>query len=216
VGPGGHGRTRNGGSDPDLRYPALLLALFVAIFIALGSRPAFREDWLLENLLVLVAVPVFVATARRHRFSNLAYTGLFLFLCVHEIGAHYTYSLVPWHDWWQMLTGSEGPPPARNHFDRVVHFLYGLLIYPLAFELFAVVASPRGAWRYTLPMFFLWSHAPIYEIIEWGAAALFGGDLGQAYLGTQGDIWDGQKDMALAMSGSLLAALLWPWVRRPA
>jgi putative membrane protein len=172
----GHGSTNaevrvlNRRQETDLRYPALLLGLFLALFITLAVHPAFRQDWLPENLLVFIALPVFAVTARRHRFSNLAYTGLFVFLCVHEVGAHYTYSLVPWHDWWQALTGGEGPAPARNHFDRVVHFLYGLLIYPLAFELFAAVAAARGAWRYTLPMFFLWSHAPMYEIIEWGAA----------------------------------------------
>lgn len=196
----------------DLRFPATLLAAFAAWFAVLAVNPVFRKDWLLENLLVFVALPVFAWTARWLRFSNFAYACLFAFLCVHEVGAHYTYSLVPWDEWVSRLagvsvTGALGL--GRNHFDRVVHFLYGLLVYPLARELFAAMAPPRGAWKAIMPVLFMWSHAVIYEMVEWGAAVAFGGDLGQAYLGTQGDVWDAQKDMGLAMAGSALSALLY-------
>lgn len=198
------------------RFPLLLLAAFTAWFVALGIAPVFREDWLLENVLTLVAVPVFALTARRLRFSNLAYACLFAFLCVHEVGAHYTYSLVPYDEWARRIAGvsvSEALGLGRNHFDRAAHFLYGLLVYPMARELFAAVAAARGAWRVILPVLFMWSHAVIYESVEWAAAVAFGGDLGQAYLGTQGDPWDAQKDMALAMAGSVVSALL--LLRRP-
>lgn len=198
-------------ASPDLRFPAALLSVFVAWFALLGVAPVFRGDWLLENVLVLVAVPAFALTARRLRFSDRAYACLFAFLCLHEVGAHYTYSLVPYDAWAREWLGFSpdallGLP--RNSFDRAVHFLYGLLVYPLARELHAAVAPARGAWRVVLPVLFMWSHAVIYELVEWGAALAFGGDLGQAYLGTQGDEWDAQKDMALAMSGSVLGALL--------
>lgn len=91
---------------------------------------------------------------------------------------------------------------ACNHFDRVVHFGYGLLVGPAAVELIRCAVDPRGLWRWLLPWTFLCSHSLIYELIEWGAATLFGGDLGVAYLGTQGDVWDAQKDMALAALGA--------------
>jgi putative membrane protein len=188
---------------PSDRYPLALLLAFVAIFAALAIAPAYREDWLLENLLVFVAVPLLVANYRRLRFSNFAYTCLFVFFVLHEIGAHYTYSEVPWREWLAALTGGDGAIAGRNHYDRFVHFCYGLLLMPAAWELIEARASPRGLWRWLIPLLFVMSHSVIYEMIEWLAALRFGGDLGVAYLGTQGDEWDSQKDMALAALGAV-------------
>ena len=95
-----------------------------------------------------------------------------------------------------------------------MHFLYGLLILPMAVELLAAKAPPSGVWRGLLPIFFMNSHAVIFETIEWLAAIVFGGDLGQAYLGTQGDVWDAQADMALAMLGSVLSLTVLMLLRR--
>jgi putative membrane protein len=193
------------------RYPLVLLVLFCVIFAALAIAPAYRQDWLLENVLVLVAVPLLVLTYRRLRFSNFAYTCLFIFFLLHEIGAHYTYSEVPWREWLATMTGGysgTGAIAVRNHFDRLVHFSYGMLVMPAAWELLQARATPRGIWRYLLPLLFLVSHSAIYELIEWGAAIVFGGDLGAAYLGTQGDEWDAQKDMALAALGAVIGLLL--------
>jgi putative membrane protein len=198
------------GHDAGWRFPALLLGAFCVIFIALGISPHYRQDWLLENLLVLVAVPVLVITRHRLRFSNLAYACLFVFLVLHEIGAHYTYSLVPYDQWFQSLTGSSLDAALgfeRNHYDRLVHFLYGLLVTPAAAELFGHYGRYPRTWAALFPLLFVASHSLIYELIEWAAAAFFGGDLGQAYLGTQGDIWDAQKDMAMALAGSALSVL---------
>jgi putative membrane protein len=189
------------------RYPAALLAAFIAIFVALGIAPLYRQDWLLENMLVLIAVPVLVATRRRLRFSNFAYTCIFVFFSIHEIGAHYTYSEVPYDAWFESAFGSGLNALLgleRNHFDRLVHFLYGLLITPAAIELFAHYGRYPRVWAALFPFLFITSHSVVYELVEWGAALLFGGDLGQAYLGTQGDTWDAQKDMALAALGAAI------------
>jgi putative membrane protein len=85
-----------------------------------------------------------------------------------------------------------------------VHFLYGLLVTPAAVEIFAHYGRYPRSWGYLFPWLFMAAHSVIYELIEWAAAIVFGGDLGQAYLGTQGDIWDGQKDMALALTGTTI------------
>ena len=192
---------------PDARYPATLLALFCAWWLALAIAPHFRQDWLLENVLVFVAVPTLVLTYRNLRFSNTAYTCLFVFFALHELGAHYTYSLVPYDDWSRSLVGRGVNALLgweRNQFDRAIHFLYGVLVAPAVVELFAAKAPPTGVWRFVMPLLFMNSHAVIYETIEWLAAETFGGDLGAAYLGTQGDPFDAQKDMALAFLGALL------------
>jgi len=191
--------------------PALLLAAFCILFVALGIAPLYRQDWLLETLLVLAAVPLLVVTRHRLRFSNLAYACLFVFFSLHEVGAHYTYSLVPYDEWFRALTGRSLDAMLgfeRNHYDRLLHFLYGLLVTPAAVELFARYARYPRVWAALFPMLFISSHSVIYELIEWIAAVVFGGELGQAYLGTQGDIWDAQKDMALALAGSALSVLL--------
>ena len=198
------------GKDAGWVFPALLLGAFCVIFVALGIAPDYRQDWLLENLLVLVAVPVLVVTRHRLRFSNLAYACLFVFFSLHEIGAHYTYSLVPYDQWFQSVTGSSLDAALgfeRNHYDRLIHFLYGLLVTPAAVELFAHYGRYPRVWAALFPFLFVASHSVIYELVEWAAASVFGGDLGQAYLGTQGDIWDAQKDMALALAGSALSVL---------
>ena len=186
----------------------MLLGLFAVLWTLLAIAPWYRQDWLLENLLVFVAVPVLVFTARSLRFSNFAYTCLFLFFVLHEIGAHYTYSEVPWREWLQAAGVDGSRFTGRNHYDRLVHFAYGLLMLPAAWELFQKRATPTRIWRYILPVTFIMGHSVVYELIEWAAAEAFGGDLGEAYLGTQGDTWDAQKDMALASLGAVLGLAL--------
>jgi putative membrane protein len=197
-------------ASPTSELPAVLLAVFVAIWLSLAMSPLSRQDWLLENLLVLIAVPALVATRRRMRFSNASYICLFVFFLLHSIGAHYTYSLVPYDRWWQTLTGSTLSDVLgwqRNHYDRLVHFLYGVLVLPPAAELFDRYAPSRGVWRGILPVLFVMSHSVMYEIVEWIAALIVAPELGDAYLGTQGDPWDAQQDMALATLGAMLCML---------
>ena len=188
--------------------PAILGGLLALEFAVLAIAPVSRSDWLLENALVVLAVGALAASYRRFRFSRISYVLLFIFLALHEVGAHYTYSLVPYDAAWHRLFDfslNEALGFERNHFDRAIHFAYGLLLaYPIR-EIFLRIADVRGFWGYFLPLDLTMSTSMIYELIEWGAAELFGGELGQAYLGTQGDIWDAHKDMALASLGALLA-----------
>lgn len=191
-----------------LRYVSLLSALLAILWVALAVEPFDRHDWLLENALVVLAIAVLAATYRSFPLSRISYTLIFIFLCLHTIGAHYTYAQVPYDRWWQALTGTsfnEMVGWQRNNFDRVVHFSYGLLLaYPIR-EMFLRVAGVRGFWGYFLPLDLTMSTSMLYELIEWMAAEFFGGELGAAYLGTQGDVWDAHKDMALASLGALIA-----------
>lgn len=193
---------------PHLRFLMVLTVLYALLWIGLAIDPVDRHDWALENALVVGFAIAIGASYRRFTFSRVSYTLIFLFLCLHAVGAHYTYSLVPYDRWWHALTGStfnEAMGWERNHFDRLVHFCYGLLFaYPLR-EVFLRVAQARGFWAYFLPLDFTLSTSALFELFEWAAAAFFGGDLGVAYLGTQGDVWDAHKDMLLAGAGATLA-----------
>lgn len=193
------------------RYLLALSGVFSLEFALLALHPSSRSDWLLENVLVLVAVLILAATCRRLPLSRISYTLIFVFLSIHEIGAHYTYAEVPYDAWFKTLTGISFNALvglSRNDFDRLVHFSYGLLLaYPIR-ELFLRVADVRGFWGYFLPLDLTMSTSMLFELFEWAAAEWFGGDLGVAYLGTQGDVWDAQKDMALATLGALIAMLI--------
>lgn len=190
------------------RHVQLLLGLFAAVWIALAVKPWFRADWLLENLLLIPTAFVLFWGYRHRLFSRLSFTLMFVFLCLHEIGAHHTYSKVPYDAWWQALTGGAFNDLfgwKRNHFDRLVHFLYGLLLaYPIR-EVFLRVVRVRGFWGYFLPLDLTLSSSAFFELVEWIVALVVGGDAGNAYLGTQGDVWDAQKDMALAAVGAFIA-----------
>lgn len=185
-----------------------LIGVFLIIVVIAGIAPYDRHDWLLENALTLIALIILGLTHKGFPLSRVSYTLIFLFLTLHEIGSHYTYAQVPYNQWWQALTGKEFNQLfgfERNQYDRLVHFAYGLfLAYPIR-EMFIRIADVKGFWSYFLPLDLTMSTSMIYELLEWGAASYFGGDLGVAYLGTQGDVWDAQKDMAFASLGALIA-----------
>lgn len=185
-------------------------AAYALLWTVLAINPADRSAWLLENALVLLLFCLLWFIRRQFRFSNASLLLILLFLSLHTLGSHYTYSEVPYDQWWQALTGHTLNSVfgwERNHYDRLVHFSYGLLLaYPIR-EFFLRIVEVRGFWAYFLPLDFTLSTSALYELIEWGAAEVFGGDLGMHYLGTQGDIWDAHKDMGLAALGALLAML---------
>jgi putative membrane protein len=197
------------------RLVSVLGGLFAVLVIVSAIEPFDRNAWLLENALVVAAVGFLAVTYRRMPLSRISYGLIFIFLCLHEIGAHWTYDEVPYDDWARTLFGvsiSEQFDLERNHFDRVVHFLYGFLIaYPVR-EIFVRVAQVRGFWGYFLPLDLTMSTSMIFELFEWVVAEFFGGDLGIAYLGSQGDVWDAHKDMLLASVGALLAMLITAWI----
>jgi putative membrane protein len=196
---------------PHRKYLLILSLLFAVWWALLAIRPWDRHDWLAENALAIVAAALILGYHRKLLLSRVSYTLIFIFMCLHQVGAHYTYAEVPYNRWCEALTGRAFDSIMgweRNNFDRVVHFAYGLLVaYPIR-EIFLRVADVRGFWGYFLPLDLTMSTSMIYELLEWATAAVFGGDLGQAYLGTQGDEWDAHKDMALASLGALIAMCL--------
>jgi len=166
------------------------------------------NTWLIENSLVVGAVALLWFTRKSFPLSRISYTCIFVFMMLHALGAHYTYAEVPYDEWFPVFEGG------RNHFDRLVHFAYGLLFaYPIR-EMFLRIGNMRGFWGYFLPLDLTMSTSMLYELVEWGAAEVFGGDLGAAYLGTQGDVWDAHKDMALASLGALIAMFVTAMINR--
>jgi putative membrane protein len=185
------------------REPLALLAATALLLVWSGIEPHERGTWWLEVAPVLIGAPVLVATFRRFRLSPLLYRLLFLHAAILAVGGHYTYARVPIGFWAQDLFDL-----SRNHYDRVGHIAQGFIPAILAREIL-VRLSPlrRGRWLFFFVVCVCLAFSAFYELIEW-CAALLGGDSAESFLGTQGDVWDTQWDMFLALVGALAAQCL--------
>jgi len=182
------------------RFPLVLFAAYVTLFVALGIDPHDRAVWWAENIpIVLLALTLAILYAKGIRLSNLGYVFASVLLFLHTIGGHYTFERVPF-DWFTKTFGFE-----RNHYDRIAHFSVGFYAFGLSELLIGrkLVTKPWVA--YLFGIFCIGTVAALYEIIEWIYAAAEGGSAGAAFLGSQGDIWDAQKDMAADISGAIFA-----------
>jgi putative membrane protein len=184
--------------------PHILLALYFIEFIIAGIHPFSRSVWYAENIPILVIVLFIVFLYwRKIRFSNVAYILIFILPFIHTIGGHYTFEFVPF-DWFNNAFGFE-----RNMFDRVGHFAVGFYALPLIEYLMMRNLVSKKIVAITYSIFAIAFIAVFYEWIEWWYAELWGGDSGAAFLGSQGDIWDAQKDMFMDVSGAVVTGALY-------
>jgi putative membrane protein len=183
-----------------------LICWLIAIWTVTAINPLYPRDWLLENLLVFIFTALLALSYRKFTFSNLSYTLFVIFISLHLGGAHYTYSETPFGFWMQDLFGF-----SRNHYDRLVHFSFGLLLaYPFR-EILLRKAKVITTWSYFVAIVGILGFSALYEVLEGIAAFTASPELGTAYLGTQGDQWDSQKDTFMAFAGSIIAMLA-DWV----
>jgi putative membrane protein len=183
-------------------------AILFAMVVVSGIGAKYPADWRLENLLVVAAVIYLVATRHRLPLSRGSYVLILVFLGFHEIGAHWTFAEVPYDDAarrWFGFSLNERLGWERNHYDRLVHFLYGCLLTRPMRETLGGSLCLHGPKAAVVTWIFMLATSSLYELLEWAAALVFGGDLGIAYLGTQGDVWDAHKDTLFAVGGAALA-----------
>lgn len=178
--------------------PFGLLAIYAVVFAILAISPYDRAVWWAENIPVIVIVLLLIGFSRKFRFSNTSYILMSVFIILHTIGGHYTFERVPF-DFVTQTFGFE-----RNHYDRVAHFSVGFYAYPIA-ELLMVKRLVHTRWIIALfPVFAIAAVAGGYEIIEWQYALNADPEAGIAVLGSQGDIWDAQKDILADTLGAIL------------
>ena len=190
--------------------PALLALVFIGLTLWSGIAPADRAVWYAEMLPVLAVFVLLVCTFRRFRFSNTAYVLMACWLFLHTVGARYTFADVPF-EWGNRLLSpllGEG----RNHFDRFAHYIIGFYAFPMAEWLLRRGKCTFGTAMF-FGLFFVMSVAAAYEIIEWQYAVIEGGQAGIEFLGSQGDVWDAQKDMLADTLGALTALALFACLR---
>ena len=180
---------------------ALLLFVALALIVS-GLHPYDRTTWWLEIFPILIAAPILVLTARRFPLTTLMYTLLALHAIILTVGGHYTYARVPLGFWFQNLLGL-----ARNNYDRLGHFAQGFIPAILVREILVRTSPLRpGRWLFVIVTAICLAFSACYEFFEWGAAVA-GGHAADAFLGTQGDVWDTQWDMFCALIGAIVAQL---------
>jgi putative membrane protein len=178
------------------KFQQILLVLYTLVWTYYAFDPLYRPEWLLENSLVFLFLPLLFVTYKKYQLSDLSYLMLTIFMLFHVVGSHYGYSDVPIGFKLKEMFGL-----FRNPYDRIVHFSYGLLFaYPI-YELLLRYAKFKGAWLYFLPISFILSLSAVYEIIEAVVAWTLPPEQYNPFIGLQGDIWDGFKDMLLALAG---------------
>ena len=198
-------------TDPRLRlHLALLLSAAVAL-IGSGVGPADRVTWVAETLPVVIGGAVLVGTYRRFRFTTLTYALVWGFALILVVGGHYTYADEPVGNWARDALGL-----SRNHFDRFGHFFQGVIPAMVAREVYLRRTGLRErGWLFACCASVALAVSAGYELFEWGYAVTFGGKQADDFLGSQGDVWDAQKDMLMALLGAVSSlALLGRWQDR--
>ncbi len=186
-----------------------MLLLFLGLWSWTYLNTTDHANWLLENALTILALAFLVFSYRKYQFSDLSYILIFVYICLHVYGAMYTYAENPFGYWIKNVLGM-----SRNPYDRIVHFSFGfLLAYPLREAFLRWLDFPKWV-SWALPVEITLSFSAIYELIEWAVADIFFKEQGAAYLGTQGDVWDAQKDIALAVFGAILATTIVSLVKK--
>jgi len=181
----------------------LVYTLYLLVWIFMAINPKYPKDWLLENVLVFIFVPFVIWMDKKHHYTLLSVIFLLIFASLHSLGSHYTYAEMEHFNTLTQFFGFE-----RNHFDRLVHFLFGLLAFRMLFEMTSPgTATVKTALLLTFTMII--SISTLYEIIEWLAVIILNPELGMAFLGTQGDVWDAHKDTLAAIIGALINILFY-------
>lgn len=182
------------------RWLHFFTLIFLGVWVSTLLGTTDINNWILENVLVFIFIGFLIFTYKNYQFSDLAYLLVCVYLCLHVYGSKYTYAENPFGYWLKDVFTME-----RNHYDRIVHFSFGfLLAYPMREMFLKWLKFPVWvAW--VLPIEITLSISGFYELIEWAVADVFFPSQGDAYLGTQGDIWDAQKDIFLATLGAVMA-----------
>lgn len=188
---------------------AVLLGWYALLWGVMAVSPSDWQNWVLSSVIPAIVVGALVAGRQALPMTSASYVMVGAFLTLHTVGAHYTYARMPLGHELALLLGSD-----RNDYDRAVHFAFGLLLATPIRDCFARLTNARGGLLYYLPVMTIVGLSGLWEILEAWVAQSVSPELGAAYLGSQGDIWDSQKDMAAALYGALLWLALTLWARR--
>lgn len=191
-----------------LKFPHYLLIFYLILFIVCAINPYARDVWWAENIPIMLIVLIFVLTYKKFQFSNTAYALMSIFIIMHTIGGHYTFSRVPFDFITNLFHFT------RNNYDRFAHFAVGFYAYGFA-EFLIVKKVVNKKWALvSFPIFFIMALAASYELFEWIFAILADPSAGMEVLGSQGDIWDAQKDILMDTLGAIGSIFMFYLIRK--
>jgi len=196
---------------PFINFPPafVLVGSYVVLWSAMAISPTDWQNWMLASVIPALGLLGLAVGRRVLPLSAASYALIGAFMTLHTIGAHYTYARVPLGDWLSPFLEA-----GRNDYDRMVHFAFGLLLSAPIREAFARIGGARGPLLSYLPVITIVGLSSLWEILESWVARIVSPELGAAYLGAQGDVWDAQKDMAAAFYGALVWLALTLWAQR--
>jgi putative membrane protein len=201
---------------PAERFQRWLFIIALALFGLTCIKPPYPVDFTLEHIPTVVAIVTLVYLEQSVGISRFSYGLIITFFLLHVLGARYLYSNVPYDDWSKTLFGvtiTDTFGLRRNHYDRFVHFAFGVLISIPAYRFLMRWLRLPSLWAAAVSLMFIMAVGSLYEMAEWGVAMIFAPDTAERYNGQQGDIWDAHRDTLLAMVGAMLGlagALLFP------
>ena len=193
------------------RFQIVLLLLFLLFFVVSCVNPPYRQFLLMQHVPTVLAAMLLAYLSNKFIIGRWSFSSIILFLCLHTLGARYLYSYVPYDVWTDKLLGvrlSEIFGFQRNHYDRVVHFSYGLLLAVPVQEFERRYLRLSKVLTALLAVEFIIATSAIYELLEWLVAVVFTPEWADKFLGQQGDIFDAQKDTALATAGAVVSISL--------
>ena len=197
-----------------IRFKIIVLAVLAVVAVITYINPVFPREQFLQQAGTVLLAALLLVDLRKRWFSNLAFLGIALFTVLHLIGARYIYSFVPYQEWLQGLGDWDWLHSTRNHYDRLVHLFFGVFLFPALVE----VSRRRVTSRHVMAVLVAWlmvqTGSLIYELFEWALTLVLSPEDAEGYNGQQGDLFDAQKDMALAMLGSTIAAIPYLFHRR--
>lgn len=181
----------------------IVYGIYILVWIIMAINPKYPADWLLENVLIFILFPIIFFMDKKYNYTLLSIIFLFIFSSFHSLGAHYTYAEMEYFDVFTKFFGFQ-----RNNFDRLVHFLFGLLVFRILFEM---IMNRQINTKNTLFFTFtiIVSISTFYELFEWLVTDIFYPELGMAFLGIQGDVWDAHKDIFAAIMGAFVNILFY-------
>ncbi len=185
----------------------MMLVVLAVVAIITYIDPVFPQEQFLQQTGTFLLVALMLTDLRKRWFSNLAFLGIALFTVLHLIGARYIYSYVPYQEWLQYLGDWEWLHSTRNHYDRLVHLLFGLFLFPALVEVSRNRITSRQMMAVLVAWLMVQAGSLIYELFEWALTLVLSPEDAEGYNGQQGDVFDAQKDMALATLGSTIAAI---------
>ena len=188
----------------------VLLLVFTVYFVLWLHNPPYELHVVIHIVPTWIAIAILLASTKYFPLSTVSFSFLILFLILHVLGTRYVYSFVPYDQWVTQLLEvdvTKDVKLSRNHYDRFVHFSFGLLIAPVAREVHLRMLQVKPAWSYFTAIEFVLASSLLFELVEWLGAVTLAPDFANSYLGQQGDAWDAHKDMGLATAGAVLSML---------